>query len=136
MISLELETVFGSSFTMPPNDGISLLPGAASERAARKYVLMEEHDVGPHKLFAHMKLGKNADHLYARQRLRSRETWWDGGVTAERWGGNGWVAATSETDWKELMREFGDFSKLPVADDEGALSKDEEARLRALGYVK
>jgi arylsulfatase A-like enzyme len=103
--------------------------------AARQRLLMEEHETWFHPLFDNMRV---ATHLYGWQSSTSRDLFWQGGNRCERKGDAGWEPTACETSWEERLRELSERvrARQPAPDQgPGALTEEDRAKLKALGYL-
>ncbi|MEM9595138.1 MAG: sulfatase, partial [Acidobacteriota bacterium] len=116
-------------------DGLTLAQDGG-ELHRRGWLLMEEHDAPHHTLFESTKI---ADHLYGVQEAGRRQVLWEGGETCAEGVPGAWrstgcdaeVLARSRALAARLQREARRSDLAPQA-----LSEEERARLKALGYIR
>lgn len=119
----------------PPSDGSPLDPGTGAT-ARRPQVFSEEHASRVHPLNPRLEI---ASHVYVVQRRDFRQTVWDGGTECQRRDGEaGWREVPCDVDGATVL---GRLEKVLAArhrgevDDAGAVSREVEESLRALGYL-
>lgn len=119
----------------PPSDGTPLDPESIAE-ARRPQIFSEEHESRVHPLNPRLKI---SSHVYVVQRRDFRQTVWEGGSECQRRGaGGGWQSVPCGTDGPTVL---GYLEKILAArtrgevEDAGAVSREVEESLRALGYL-
>lgn len=117
----------------PPVDGVDLSP--EREAAGRRFVLAEEHEARVHPLAAtRLRIATDLFGLLARDRMEVR---WQGGGDCRARAAGGWQRTGCSGEpgrLAELERLLGGGAAARRG-ERGAVPPEEEAKLRALGYL-
>jgi arylsulfatase A-like enzyme len=141
---VSLVDLFATIVTMIPYQGSHynglVLPPPGHDSGhlgSREIVFSEEHETQYHPLFDNMKI---ASDIYAVQRSDTREIIWKGGITCAERSEQGWVEGPCPSSWQERLEQLATVAEIhrPAtgSKSEPGISKEDERRLRALGYIQ
>ena len=120
--------------TPPSHDGRALAPAATAKGDdGRRYFFLEEHQSRIHPLPPRLTLGPS---VYGLQWPLRRQIVWPGGGECARREQDGWLAEACATDSAVVLRRIEQvLGEKARVDDAGVMSRQDEAGLRALGYL-
>ena len=130
-------TLLRAAGVAPPGSDGTLLPAADRERSRTgEAAYMEEHGSVFHSLRTEIKI---ADHVYGVQHADTRQVAWDGGASCARLRWGRWVEVPCPASPAAMLTELE--QRLGPAPQSGTagpvlLTQEDEAGLRALGYLK